>query len=307
MVQVQPPSSNGVQLSLDELIFFKQHVIHWLAPAKSLWSQMHGHHRSHQLGRGMDFSEVRQYQAGDDIRSIDWRVTARTGKPHTKLFTEEREKPVIVYIDLSASMQFGSKFMLKSVLVAHMASLVSWLAIAQKDRIGAVIDNGQELIELKPTSRASGPLQIMQKVIEVHHKMLQDLRQGSGQGSGMLHALSALSRLCPKGSEVILLSDFTRFLPAHVSRLSQLRRHNQLKFIQIIDPLEQGDTAYRGAELVSNHRKSQWIDFSSRRSRQHLKQAFESHQQSIKSICNEHAIRYASLSSSTPLLQQLSV
>lgn len=141
-----PPHANGVTLSLEELLPYQQQSVRWLPPARSLWTQMSGQHQSRSLGRGMDFAEVRQYQPGDDIRAIDWRVTARTGKPHTKLFTEEREKPVVLYIDLSASMQFGSQLMLKSVQAAHVASLISWLSVAQKrsrwcgDRLGQQAD-----------------------------------------------------------------------------------------------------------------------------------------------------------------------
>lgn len=85
-----PNHSDGVTLNLDELLQYKAQSVRWLPPAKSLWSQLNGQHESNRKGRGMNFSEVRQYQAGDDIRSIDWRVTARTGKAHTKLFSEER-------------------------------------------------------------------------------------------------------------------------------------------------------------------------------------------------------------------------
>ncbi len=101
-----PPHSDGVNVCLAELLQYKNQAVRWLAPAKSIWSQLNGHHQSRHKGRGMNFSEVRPYQAGDDIRSIDWRVTARTGKTHTKLFTEEREQPIMLFIDLSASMQF---------------------------------------------------------------------------------------------------------------------------------------------------------------------------------------------------------
>ncbi len=100
----------------------------------------------------MNFSEVRPYQAGDDIRAIDWRVTARTGKTHTKLFTEEREQPVMLLIDLGTSMKFGSQLLLKSVQAAHFASLLSWLAVSEQDRIGAIIYTGTKLIECKPTA-----------------------------------------------------------------------------------------------------------------------------------------------------------
>ncbi len=80
-----PPHANGVTLTLAELLHYRTQSVHWLPPAQSIWSQMNGNHTGRQKGRGMDFMEVRQYQAGDDIRSIDWRVTARTGKAHTKL------------------------------------------------------------------------------------------------------------------------------------------------------------------------------------------------------------------------------
>lgn len=305
MVNIQPPSSDGVTLSLEELIFFKQHTIHWLPPARSLWSQIQGQHHSSRLGRGMDFAEVRQYQAGDDIRSIDWRVTARTGKTHTKVFCEEKEKPVVLYLDFSSSMQFGSTLMLKSVLMAHMASLISWLCIAQKDRVGAVIDNGDTLLEVKPTSRNKGPLQIIQKMLEAHQSSLKRLNNPSNKTS-FSDGLKTLNRLCPKGSEVILLSDFTRFEEPNTLLINQLNRHNRIQLIQIIDPLEKGSTSYRGVELVSDRKQNQWIDFSSKKTRQRIENAFINHQQSLKNLCHSLAIHYSSLSSDSPLLQQIS-
>ncbi len=127
-----PPHANGVTLTLEELLQYRTQSVRWLPPAQSLWSQMSGNHTSRQKGRGMDFMEVRQYQPGDDIRSIDWRVTARTGKAHTKLFAEDKEQAVILYLDLSSSLHFGSKYVLKSVQLAHFASVLIWLTLAKK-------------------------------------------------------------------------------------------------------------------------------------------------------------------------------
>lgn len=297
-----PPYSDGVNLSLDELMYYKQQCIKWLPPGKSLWSQMLGQHQSRQLGRGMDFSEVRQYQAGDDIRTIDWRVTARTGKPHTKLFSEEREKPIILYIDLSHSMMFGSTLLLKSVQAAHMASLIAWLSVTEQDRIGAVIDTGERLIELKPTGRNKGALTLIQSLITLHQ---QQLKQNSKIDYGFEQGLRAIARLCPKGSEIIILSDFSRFTTALEPQLSRLTQHNRVRLVQIVDPLERGETAFRGSEQVSDQRNTLWLDFSSAKTRQGIGQAFEQQQHYLKQLTQKLGIRFSTLSSDAALTQQL--
>jgi len=297
-----PPYSDGVNLTLDELLYYKQQCVQWLPPAKSLWSQMLGQHQSRQLGRGMDFSEVRQYQAGDDIRAIDWRVTARTGKPHTKLFSEEREKPIVLYLDLSASMMFGSRLMLKSVQMAHMASLIAWLSVSQQDRVGAVIDTGEQLIELKPTARNKGALALIQSLVNIHQ---QQLSEKKGANYDVSHALQALARVCPKGSEIVLLSDFSRFDSTHESKLSRLSQHNRVRMIQISDPLERGQTTFRGTEKVSNKQQTRWLDFSSSKTRLGIEKAFDQQQAQLQKMALRMGISFSSLSSDAALTQQL--
>ncbi|MGC9460235.1 DUF58 domain-containing protein [Vibrio genomosp. F10] len=302
-----PDQFNGATLSLEELIYYKQHSIHWLSPAKSLWAQIAGQHQSRKLGRGMDFAEVRQYQAGDDIRSIDWRVTARTGKAHTKLFTEECEKPVVLYIDLSPSMFFGSTLQFKSVQMGHMASLLSWLCVANGDRIGAVIDTGYTLIDVKPTARDRGPLILLQKLIQAHEQGLGKQTEPLGDRlSSMADGLHALHRLCPKGSEIILLSDFVRFDEPCGSLLKRLRQHNLLRMVHFSDPLEYGETSFRGVEKVSDKRRSQWIDFSSRKSRDSIKSKYNQHLEGLKQASESLGISFTSISTNQPLLNQLS-
>ncbi|NVD08412.1 DUF58 domain-containing protein [Vibrio sp. JPW-9-11-11] len=297
-----PPYSDGVNLTLDELIYYKQQAIRWMPPGKSLWSQRLGQHHSRQLGRGMDFSEVRQYQAGDDIRAIDWRVTARTGKPHTKLFSEEREKPIVLLIDLSPSLFFGSQLLFKSVQVAHMASLIAWLSVAQQDRVGAVIDTGSELIELKPTARTKGALGLIQSLVTQHAIGLAAEKHDSWPLS---HALQALNRLCPKGSEIILLSDFTRLIPKDEPALSRLTQHNRVRMVHICDPLEYGDTHFRGSELVSSAKGNHWLDFASKLTRAGIADAFEQQRAYLTQLALTMGISFSALSSDRTLLKQL--
>ncbi|MCD9536231.1 DUF58 domain-containing protein [Photobacterium carnosum] len=298
-----PPHSDGVNVCLAELLQYKNQAVRWLAPAKSIWSQLNGHHQSRHKGRGMNFSEVRPYQAGDDIRSIDWRVTARTGKTHTKLFTEEREQPIMLFIDLSSSMQFGSQLMLKSVQAAHFASLLSWLAIDEQDRIGAVIYNGINTIECKPTARQRGPLQIINALISAQHDALQAINTSRHDGFSI--SLKRLHYLCPKGSEIVIISDFHTLKATDKRRLSQLRQHNRIQFVQIYDPLEQGQTQFRGHEHVTDNKQSAWLDFSAKKTRDSLSQQYQTHQNFIHEMATSLAIPLHSLSAAQPLLQQL--
>nr|WP_241480308.1 DUF58 domain-containing protein [Legionella norrlandica] len=127
--------TNGVIAELSELIDLRRYVhsVHYKPQGRALRS---GNHISKFRGRGMDFAEVRNYQAGDEIRHMEWRVTARTGRPHVKIYQEERERPVIMLVDFNPSMIFGTKIAFKSVVAARLASLLAWTVIKQGDRVG---------------------------------------------------------------------------------------------------------------------------------------------------------------------------
>ncbi|GHA33117.1 DUF58 domain-containing protein [Photobacterium aphoticum] len=300
-----PLHSDGVNLCLAELLQYKNQSVRWLPPAQSVWSQLNGQHQSRRKGRGMNFSEVRPYQPGDDIRAIDWRVTARTGKTHTKLFTEEREQPVMLLIDLNASMCFGSQLMLKSVQAAHFASLLSWLAISEKDRIGAIIYDGHTLVDCKPTGRQQGPLNVINAMIAAHQAITNNEQASPVASLPFADALKHLHHLCPKGSEIVILSDFYQLNDADQRRLSQLRQHNRIQFVQVYDPLEQGQTTFKGVEYVTDNEQATWLDFSSSRTRDGLNQQYQSHQQFLHAFCKRLAIPLHSLSAAQPLMQQL--
>jgi len=139
-IQQEQFRCRGAMLSLQQLLD-QRHI----AKALELYLQsrsrlgMSGSHISKSKGRGVDFEEHRAYQAGDDIRSIDWRVTARTGRPFTKIFREERERPVIIGVDQSHHMFFGSQVSFKSVVAAEVAAILCWLTVDNGDRVGGVV------------------------------------------------------------------------------------------------------------------------------------------------------------------------
>ncbi|MCW8995808.1 MAG: DUF58 domain-containing protein [Psychromonas sp.] len=231
------PYITGTYVSLDELLSYKRHAkLPQQAVASSAYQQLAGNYLSKIKGRGMEFAEVRHYQAGDDVRTIDWSVTARTGKAHTKLYQEEKERPVFMLLDLSDSMIFGSQFVFKSVQACHLGALLSWQAKQRNDRLGGIIFNQQEAAELKPSGRTKG---LMAFLHQSEQLCKAQPFKSDNFAQSLFMQLKRLSRLVQTGCQIHLISDFSQLDENCLKLLSQIRRHNQLHAWQISDPLEQ--------------------------------------------------------------------
>lgn len=190
-----------------------------------------GSHRSSHRGRGLEFEEVRPYVAGDDPRSIDWRVTARRGRPHTKLFREERERPVWLLVDLRPSMFFGSRLQLKSMVAVRAASLLAWVGAQGGDRIGAVI-GGDTIRVSPPRSREAGVLPVLGNLLELQPRAPSEVVLRS---QDMLHTLAPLVH---PGSLVLAFSDFADLDAAGETLWSGLLSHSECRWFWITDALE---------------------------------------------------------------------
>lgn len=305
-----PKATNGVTVSVEELCFYQTHSLRWQPPAKSIWSQLNGAHASPRKGRGMTFSEVRQYQAGDDVRQIDWRVTARTGKVHTKLFTEERERPVVLFIDLTTSMLTGTKLLLKSVQQCHLAALLAFVALGSKDRVGAVIRVGSELIEIKPSSSRTSIMRLLSQLCELHNHFLHQtaslqVESLTNGNRGLNDPFIALSNLCKKGSEVIVVSDFSQLKMTELQAMARLAQHNRVRAVQIFDPIETGQTHARGTQKVIAKHQALSLDFSSSGVKRHISEAFNTQNQQLSAELSKSGIALSLISSGNPLLSQL--
>jgi len=198
-------------------------------------AQLAGAKRSARRGRGVEFDEVRQYAAGDDIRSIDWRVTARSGEPHTKLFHEERERPVLVTLDLRQPMRFGSRNCFKSVLAAQVASTLLWSALERGERVGSMVYAGDKALDVRPQRSRRSVLRFVGDI-----QTIDDQRSDSQIDMSFADHLRQLQRIARPGSSVFLVSDFHDALTAEaIENFRRLSRHVQLTAVAISDPLEQ--------------------------------------------------------------------
>ncbi|MDH5239931.1 MAG: DUF58 domain-containing protein [Gammaproteobacteria bacterium] len=210
-----------------------------------------GAYVSHFRGRGMEFDESRPYQPGDDPRSIDWRVTARSTTAYTKLFREERERPVLVCVDLRSNMHFATRGCFKSVNASRAAALISWAAHHRGDRLGGLIFGDTTHRELKPRLGRRAALRFVHELVE-HADWPGNPPKGSEPFGGgatqkgsdpfgvdvFAQAMSALRRVARPGSLVVVISDFTGFTRAAQSYLSSVASHNEVLAVFMNDPIE---------------------------------------------------------------------
>jgi uncharacterized protein (DUF58 family) len=232
--------TNGVNLSITELLQYRHHSRGIdLSPKHPPQARLAGAYVSRLKGRGMEFDESRHYKAGDDIRAIDWRVTARTGKTHTKIFREERERPVYLFTDMSQSMQFGSQFLLKSVQAAHITSLIAWSAISRGDKVGGVSFNATTHRENKPRARQASVLSQLNGLVALQNEPVPQSEQITDTAvSSFLDNCSRLSRLVKPGSLVWIISDFRHLDAASAAVIADMQRHCEVRACIVNDPME---------------------------------------------------------------------
>lgn len=260
-------------------------------------SVMAGGHSSRLRGRGMEFAEVRPYQPGDDVRSIDWRVTARTQKPHTKLFVEERQRPVFFLIDQRASMFFGSRRCFKSVYAAQLGALLSWAVSAGGDRVGGLIAHAQGVQDDRAQASQHAALALIHRIHQCNHQLQSPT--ASDAESSMASWLSDARRAAKPGATLILISDFHDWDPECEKSLALIQRHNDTLLFHLHDTLERhwpsdgeltvntGDQSFALNPTLANAFNQQWL----------------ARQQAVETCCARLGVRYYLLDTQTPLVQ----
>lgn len=254
-------------------------------------------------GRGMEFYESRLYQPGDDIRSIDWRVTARSGRTHTKVYREERERPVLLWVDLQQSMFFGTRKYYKSVLASQLAALLAWGSVQHGDRLGGLVFSEQEHFESRPKRGKAAVLHFIQQLV-AHQAWLQTPEVGeTAENTGYL-ALNRLRQVARPGSLVVLISDF-RFLDDSCRiHLSQLARHNDVVLLFTHDPLERA-LPPSGYYRLTDGSQELAVDSAYRANRDQYSQRFDHHYESLQQLCNQLQLFLIDISTADDMLEKL--
>ena len=244
-------------------------------------SALAGPNKSNFRGRGIDFEEVRSYQPGDDIRTIDWRVTARTGNAHTTLFREERERPVLVVVDQRSSMFFGSHHCFKSVLAGQLASLLAWSALNRGDRVGGLVFDDKGHREIRPRRSRKTVLTLLSQIAAFNHALPGTTVNDPDSFATML---SNLRRIARPGSSLFLVSDFRGAADERASEnLFELAKHTELTAIECTDPLE-SHLPRAGTSAVTNGRDRSELNTADRR----LRERFHRDRQAQRDVFGGH-------------------
>lgn len=236
-------------------------------------------------GRGMEFDETRLYTPGDDVRNLDWRVTARTGKAHTKLFREERERPVFLSVDYRAAMFFATRGMFKSAMAARLAALLAWSAQRHGDRIGGQIFSGGGSLELRPEHGHGAVLRLLKALVDQG----QPPADGRPAESVLEEALIHLPRHARPGSLVFVFSDFRQLNVAGEAALSRLSRHCDVVLALIHDPLEQ--RLPLGRHRYGDGVRELVVDADRPTQAEHARR-FQTRHDQVQALARQHGMRF---------------
>ncbi|MFN8603201.1 MAG: DUF58 domain-containing protein [Candidatus Binatia bacterium] len=287
----------GIVASVAELVARRGDAARLDATPRGRVRTLHaGAYASAFRGRGMEFDETRQYQPGDDVRAIDWRVTARTGRVHTKLFHEERERPVLMLVDQRPHMRFGTRDAFKSVVAARAAATVAWAARDRGDRVGGLIVGDGPLrrgLHAPQRSRA----RLLHFLSALSDATASHERAGTGNElppHPLADALALLARTSRPGTLLWIISDFADLEDEAARQLSRLARRCQVACVLVHDALEAAlpsSDAYR----VSDGTRVLELPTGSRRWREEYAARFAARREKLETLCRERGMGFVAI------------
>ena len=279
-----PRFASPASTSLDELVALRAVALAEAAGTRRRsGAALAGGAVSGRLGRGLDFAEVREYRPGDDVRLIDWNVTARTLRPHTKLFVEERERPVHVCVDLRAAMRFGTRGMFKSALAARLAAVIGWQAVARRERTGGAVLGGGRPVEIAPAPGRRGLTRLLREIARA-------------EGDAPLAApasdpVARLGRAVSPGATVWLLSDFADLDERAARSLGAAFAAADLVLVHVLDPLDRALPRGERLAVVGTGRGAR-VAIRSASQRRRYREAFEARRARLEALATagRHAL-----------------
>jgi len=228
--------SARITITLDELMLLKADARGFsFLPRQPVHSLLAGRHASRLRGRGLAFEELRHYQQGDDVRTIDWKATARKRSPHVRVYNEERERPVLLVVDQRRPMFFGSRRAMKSVVAAEVAALGAWRTLHAGDRVGGIVFDENEIVELSPHRSQTRVLRLLHEIVRLNQALAAS---PPVMGTVTLNqAVASAVRFARHDHLVVLISDLDGADTETKRLATQLASHNDVLVVAVYDPL----------------------------------------------------------------------
>ncbi len=224
-----------ITISVDELVRLKADARGFsFLPKQPVHSLLSGRHASRLRGRGLAFEEIRGYVQGDDVRTIDWKVTARLRSPHVRVYTEERERPVLLVVDQRQPMFFGSRRAMKSVTAAELAGLAAWRTLDSGDRVGGIVFNEEEKVILRPQRSQHRVMQLLHELARFNERLAGEPLGGEGTLNAALESALNVAR---HDFLVVLISDLDGADDRTRELATRIAAHNDMLVVAVYDPL----------------------------------------------------------------------
>ena len=282
-----------------------------LLPRQPARSVLNGRHASRLRGRGLNFEELRGYLPGDDVRSIDWKVTARTGEPHVRIYTEERDRPALLLVDQRMSMFFGSRVYMKSVIAAEAAAIAAHRVLGQGDRIGGIVFGDTAIAEHKPQRRPNALHRLLSSITDANallHAANRDGETGAQndvQSDVLNDVLRAAVRIASTNTLIAVFSDFDGLDYKSEALLRRLARANDLILFHVADKAASASLPANLRMTVSDGTMQAELDTSHADTRARLDAAIGGRLDDLFAWSRKYAFPVVPLGTETPALSQM--
>jgi uncharacterized protein (DUF58 family) len=297
-------TEGGAYVSIRDLLGLRVHARGIsLLPNQPRQSQLAGLQASRLRGRGLEFEELRAYQPGDDIRDIDWKVTARMRKPHTRVYTEERDRKALLLVDQRINMFFGSRVQMKSVTAAQAAALCAWRILDQGDRPGAIVFNDVELSEIPPHRSRARSMAVFNEIVRFNRALHAEVAQRSNP-SQLNRVLERAARLANHDHLIVLVSDLDGMDSETPKLLNRLTQHNDVVVVLAFDPLER-DLPNASLLVVSDGELQIEFDARDERLRAGFSDAFSARVDFGRKELHKRSVPMLPISTAEPVASQI--
>jgi len=300
----EPEFDGRVYVNLDDLVRLQFGASGFsFLPRQPIHSVLAGRHASRLRGRGLNFEELRNYLPGDDIRNIDWKVTARMETPHVRVYTEERDRCVWLLVDQRLPMFFGSRWKMKSVVAAEAAAAAAWRVLAVKDRVGALVFNDREIRAIPPHRSRERVMQILRDVVAMNHELRAD-SDGQPRPDMLNRVLGQVAAVARHDCLIVLISDgygIDNETPRFITRLTA---HNDVLSLFVFDPLER-ELGNAGRLPFSDGARHLEVDTGKAGLRDDFREDFDARLTLMEATSRRYAMPFLKLDTSQPLLEQV--